>query len=109
MWLLVACAEPTVDTRPNPDEALIPLSSPRLLRRMSLDLRGTLPSVAELDAVESGDAAALDAGRDAILADPAFEERLVLKLAERWHTRVDEYLLKNVEYPSIFEREKGGR
>lgn len=104
--LLLACADEPAPKVTNPDDAFIALSAPRLLRRMSLDLRGTLPTTAELDAVEGGDEAALEAGRDAILDDAAFEQRLVLKLAERWYTRVDEYLLKNVEYPSIFEKSK---
>ena len=102
MWWLVACA-PTPETQPvsAPDDALVPLSAPRLIRRMSLDLRGTLPSTAELDQAEAGDEETIGALRDAMLEDPAFEERLVLKLGERWHTRVDEFLIKNAEYSEI--------
>ncbi len=99
LLLLGACATEPLDT------ALVPLSGPRLLRRMSLDLRGTLPSVAELDRAESADEAEMQALRDALLDDPAFEERLVLKLAERWHTRVDDFLLKHVEYPELAAKE----
>ncbi|MES2641131.1 MAG: DUF1592 domain-containing protein [Myxococcota bacterium] len=69
---------------------LTPLATPRLLRRMSLDLRGVLPSEAELDAVEA-DPAALGALRDTYLADARLEERLVSLFAERWHTVMDEY------------------
>ncbi len=100
MWWWLACAQPTETTPVDPDAVLVPLDGPRLLRRMSLDLRGTLPSVAELDAAEIADEEGLDALRDALLEDPAFEERVVLKLAERWHTRVDEFLLSNAEYLS---------
>ena len=35
------------------DAALVPLDAPRLARRLSLDLRGVLPSTEELDAVEA--------------------------------------------------------
>ena len=76
-----------------PPSVLEPLDAPRLLRRMSLDLRGTLPTVAELDAVEA-DPDALDA--QALLDDPAFEERLVLLLGERWHTLVDDVTIQAV-------------
>ena len=78
LWAWLACA-------PEPD--LVPLDSPRLLRRVSLDLRGMLPSQAELDAVEK-DPKALNGIRADYLEDPAFQERLVQIFAERWHTRV---------------------
>ena len=48
------------------------LDAPRLLRRISLDLRGTLPAAAELDAV-AADPAALDPLIEAYLADPALQ------------------------------------
>jgi hypothetical protein len=98
--LLLACAPPpenAAPARPDPDAALVPLTGTRLLRRMSLDLRGVLPSVAELEEVES-DEAALPTIRDAYLDDPHFEDRLVDLLAERWHTEVDEYLIFYLEY-----------
>lgn len=76
---------------------LTPLSAPRLLRRISLDLRGILPSEAELDAVEA-DPSALDALRDAYLADPRLEDRLVALFAERWHTVMDEYEVNSDDY-----------
>ncbi len=98
--LLLSCADPPPEP-PSPDEALVPLDAPRLLRRMSLDLRGTLPTTDELDRAEAGGEAALSALRDEILASDAFEERMVLLLAERWHTRVDELLITYVEYPAI--------
>ncbi len=68
-----------------------PLSDTALLRRLSLDLRGSLPTEAELAAVEEGaDPLSLLGG---FMADPRFEERMVQLLAERWLTRVDEFNL----------------
>jgi hypothetical protein len=93
-WL--ACAEdPPVRTMADVDwqgdaRWLEPQPAPRLLRRMSLDLRGVLPSEAELDAVEA-DPARVTEFRDVYLEDPRFEERLVALLAERWNTVQDSY------------------
>jgi hypothetical protein len=89
----------------DPDEPATPsasLPAPRLLRRMSLDLRGVLPSTEELDAVEA-DPEALWTLRDAYLADPLLEERLVLLLSERWHTRIDDFLVDVSEYQAFSE------
>ena len=98
LWL--ACAsDPGVSDSPVP-ETYVELPAPRLLRRMSLDLRGVLPTVEELDRVEA-DPDALGELRDAYLADPRFEERLVDLLAERWLTRVDEFLIGHNEYPEL--------
>ena len=69
----------------------------RLLRRLSLDLRGTLPGVAELAAVEA-DPAALQTIRDTYLDDPRLEDRLVSLFAERWHTRVDVFDIEYYDY-----------
>ena len=41
----------TGDTEALPPETRLALEAPRLLRRLSLDLRGTLPTAAELDTV----------------------------------------------------------
>ena len=82
------------------DARLEPLPAPRLLRRMSLDLRGTLPSAAELDAVEA-DPLAVAALRDTYLEDPRFEERLVDHLGDRWLTKVDEFLIEYREFPQL--------
>lgn len=97
MWALLAllsCDDPPVAT---PEPAFRALPAPRLLRRISLDLRGILPSADELDAVEA-DPAQLEVLRDAWLHDPRFEERLVDLLAERWRTRLDTYLIYAEEY-----------
>jgi hypothetical protein len=77
--------------------ALVPLDGPRLLRRVSLDLRGVLPTVAELDAAEADP----DHWRELAvtwLADPRFEDRLVQLLAERWWTRVDVFDIVYQDY-----------
>ncbi|MDP2308491.1 MAG: DUF1588 domain-containing protein [Pseudomonadota bacterium] len=76
---------------------LTPLAAPRLLRRMSVDLRGTFPTEAELAAVEA-DPAALASIRDTYLADPRLEQRLVSIFAERWHTVLDEYEVGTDDY-----------
>lgn len=93
---LLACA-PEVEPPVEAASVLVPLDAPRLARRMSLDLRGVLPSATELDAVEA-DPAALDELREAWLEDPRFEERVVAMLAERWHTRVDEFDIRYYDY-----------
>ncbi len=109
MWLVwLACS---VDKEPEPapfqtelraddDGPLLPLAAPRLARRISLDLRGVLPTVAELNAVEA-DPAALDALVDQWLADPRLEGRMVSLLSERWHTKVDEFLMFYWEYREL--------
>ena len=79
------------------------LEAPRLLRRVSLDLRGTLPTVAELEAVED-DPTQIDVFVTEWLEDPAFEELLVHRLAERWHTRVDVFPIEYQDY--LFEPEQ---
>ena len=78
---------------------LEPLAAPRLLRRLSLDLRGTLPSLEELERVRE-DPGEIEALTEAYLADPRLEERLVHRLAETWHTRIDVF---HVFYPEYAE------
>ncbi len=80
--LLLACTDAGGDTAVAPPPEL--LDDARLIRRLSLDLRGVYPSVEELD----GEPMDL---RDAFLEDPRLEERLVVLLGERWHTLVDEF------------------
>ncbi|MDP2311359.1 MAG: hypothetical protein Q8P41_00525 [Pseudomonadota bacterium] len=94
--LLHACA-PVDPPAPAVAPTLVSLDAPRLLRRMSLDLRGELPSVAELDAVEA-DPTRLDALRDAMLEDPRLEARLVELFAERFLTLLDVYEVKHYDY-----------
>ena len=80
-----------------PAAELVPLAAPRLLRRISLDLRGTLPSTAELDAVEA-DPAKVQEYAAAYLASDTFQDRLVSLLAERWHTVLDTYEVLYEDY-----------
>ena len=112
LLLLLACAEAT----PKPDEAtppaaatpeavaphdpslgLEPASPARILRRMSLDLRGTTPTLEELAALEA-DSSALPALREAMLTDPRFEERLVDFFGEQWWTLVDNFDVEAYDY-----------
>jgi hypothetical protein len=110
IWLL-SCEEGPAETpiftgeplQVESDAAYQPLPAPRLLRRMSLDLRGVLPSVAELDAVEA-DPSQLGVIRDQYLEDTLFEERLVQVLAETWHSRVDSFLIAWWEYEALGEQ-----
>ncbi len=97
-----AGVEEDVDTAVEVEAApvVVDLPAPRLLRRISLDLRGVLPTVDELDAVEA-DPAQVDAYAAAWLDDPRLEARLMHVLAERWHTRIDEYLVRYLEYPEV--------
>ena len=90
--LLLSCQGATVDSA-DPETPLTtqPLSDAALLRRLSLDLRGNLPTEAELDALEDGeDVAAL---RAEMLASTAHAERLVMLLSEQWLTLTEEYPL----------------
>lgn len=101
-----ACAEPgatsgaaadTSDTAA--DVAVIEpvaLEGAPLLRRLSLDLRGVLPSAAELAQLEA-DPASLDALVGAFLDDPRFEEQFAAAFAERWLTRADSFTLQPVD------------
>jgi hypothetical protein len=73
------------------------LDAPRLLRRMSLDLRGVLPSVEELDAVEA-DPTLVAHYRDEYLQDPRLEDNLVRMFAERWFTRLDVFELRYYDF-----------
>ncbi|MDG1482308.1 MAG: hypothetical protein P8R54_22145 [Myxococcota bacterium] len=104
--LLLACPEPAVlppaDTA-SPETTVLaapplePLEAPRLLRRMSLDLRGVLPSPEQLDAVEA-DPDQVRVYRDAWLEDSRLEEQLMLMLGEQWLTRVDVFNLSYFDY-----------
>ncbi len=94
LLLVLACAEAPA---PAAVDTLPPLDDARLLRRISLDLRGVTPSLEELEAVRAGPAA-LDALRDAFLVDPRLEDRLVSLWAERYRTRLDEFQVRWYDY-----------
>jgi hypothetical protein len=88
------------DTEAPRESARVALAPPRLLRRISLDLRGRLPSLEELEAVEA-DPAALEALASDYLDDPAFEQRFVDLLAEHWRTQVDSFLVTYEEFSQL--------
>ncbi len=69
---------------------LTPLSGPRLARRLSIDLRGVLPTTSELDEVEAHPED-INALREQWLADPRFEERITQMYQERWRTAIDSF------------------
>ena len=100
--LLLACGQPDAVALPATTD-LAPLEAPRLLRRISIDLRGVLPSTEELDAVEA-DPDLIGPYRDAWLEDPRFETRLADLLADRWYTRIDEYHVFYPEYDVLADQ-----
>jgi hypothetical protein len=67
-----------------------PLAGAALARRLSLDLRGVVPTLDELDRADAGE---VDALLDTFLQDPRLEDRLVDLYGEHWLTRVDRFLL----------------
>lgn len=97
LLLMLSCSG-TEDQPLEPEQALIPLSAPELLRRVSLDMRGVPPSLEELERVQI-DPAAWRTIRDEYYADPLFQDHMVQLLAERWHTLVDIY---DIEYGDYF-------
>jgi hypothetical protein len=88
--LLLACTgeapTPPVEAAPEP------MGDLALLARLSLDLRGTRPTEAEIERVEA-DPAALDPLVDELLADEGFGERLVSLYADIYRTRADSYVV----------------
>lgn len=98
---LLACAPAAA---PDAEAQLVALPAPQLLRRMSLELRGVLPSTEQLDAVEA-DPALLATYQEQYLTDPRLEDRLVALLAERWHTRVDTFDIRYYDYGLDMEQE----
>lgn len=93
LWLLACGVEPddSVDSSP-----FVALPVGRLARRASLDLRGTLPSVAELARAES------EGGIDTLVAEwmnePAFESNLARVVAEDWLLELDELEVEPLEF-----------
>ncbi|MSQ02719.1 MAG: DUF1585 domain-containing protein [Myxococcales bacterium] len=92
-WGLLACATETTD--PAETSPFSPLDTPRLARRISLDLRGVTPTIAELDRAEAG-------GLDTLAADwrfdPRHEDHLTDVFAEAWALRVDELRIGPTEF-----------
>jgi hypothetical protein len=81
--LLLACTHET----PDAPAIVTPLGAERLARRVSVDLRGVVPSTEELDEAKDG---GLDTLIDRWLEDPRFEEHLTDVFAESWLLRADE-------------------
>jgi len=86
------------------DPPLLALDAPRLLRRISLDLRGVVPTIDELDAAEA-DPSLVERYRDDWLDDPRLEERIIDILGEQWHTRVDAFNADTEDYSLSDEQE----
>ncbi len=92
--LLLACDTATSDA---PAESVfVPLDERRLARRLSIDLRGELPSAAELGvAAEPG---GIEALTERWLADPSFEDHLAELVAEEWLMRLDTLRIDTAEF-----------
>lgn len=110
IWLFLACEPPVhyvgTPSSDSPIEAEVELEwteldTPRLFRRMHLDLTGELPPAAVLDTLAQ-DPAALATYRAALWTDPRLEDRLVVLLGERWKTQIDEYLFEYKEYAEYY-------
>ena len=87
IWLLACTTSPPTE-RVMPERPLVPLEAGLLLRRVHLDLAGTLPSLAELEAVRSGQET-VDLHVDALLDSERFSSRFQELLAEQWLTQTD--------------------
>ncbi len=111
LLFLLSCATPSGDDSAPPPAAkvveLVPLDAPRLLRRISIDLRGKVPTTAELDAVEA-DPELVTTYAATYLEDANFEDRLVSMLAERWHTVMDTYEVNAVDYAEFTGTDRDG-
>ncbi len=74
-----------------------PLSDTALLRRLTLDLAGRLPTVSELEAVGE-DPAALQDITASLMTGASFEARLTDWFAEQWLSRVDHFNVGHNDY-----------
>lgn len=92
--LLLACDTASPDA---PAESVfVPLDRRRLARRLSIDLRGELPSASELAvAKEPG---GIEALTERWLADPSFEDHLAELVAEEWLMRLDTLRIDTAEF-----------
>lgn len=87
------------DCAPEAPEAspYAPLEGAALLRRLSLDLRGTLPTETEIAAVAANPEAVWTVA-DIMVESDAFERRFADLVAEQWLTRVDEFNVGAIDY-----------
>ncbi len=117
LWLACTSADPepsaghrgTADAIEDTASGSLPrarLDDAAWLRRVSFDLRGVPPTTAELDELNDDPSLAPNL-RDAMMHSARFESRMVNALAERWHTRVDEFDIVAFDYglPSSAEYE----
>ena len=84
IFLWLACSP---EPQPISHEFMEPV---RLLRRISLDLRGELPSITDIETVRN-DPTAIDDLTEQYIAQPQFETQVMHWLNESWHTRVDKF------------------
>ena len=97
LWLLACQAPSPAPTTEVAQTELVGLEAPRLLRRISLDLRGRVPTADELDAV-ADDPDLVDDYTQAWLDGPELEERLVDLMAEHFQTRLDVFQTRWFDY-----------
>lgn len=96
VWFFGACATaPTAgDSAAEPPPPPV-IEGRALARRLSLDLRGTVPTAVELAAADRGEVALLT---EAWLAEPAFQAHLVEAFAADWLLRIDELRIEPTEF-----------
>lgn len=97
VFLLMGCSPPPCSHQ-NQDNCTTeyPLESLRLLKRMSIDLRGVLPTLTEIKYIEEHPED-LEKMRNSWLSSAEFEENIVIRLGEHWHTLVNDITLQTNE------------
>ena len=93
---LSGCGKDTADDTAS-EQVVVPLEGPRLLRRMSLDLTGVLPTLEQLEAVEA-DPSLIGTYQAEYFEHERFEEQMVYLLAEHWLTTPDKYYIYYYDY-----------
>jgi len=95
---LLGCQTETTEVAPDAtaqdgwDDLILPLRDPvEVLTRISLDVRGVRPTIAEIEAVEA-DPSALDALTAEFLDDPRFGDRVMGLYAEVYLTEADSFI-----------------
>lgn len=97
LLLAPACVDPPAGGDAAAEEAVAQLDPVARAVRISLDLRGVRPTLAELDAVEA-DPGGLDATIEEWLHDDRFEGRVRDLYNEIWITRVDAFPVASEQY-----------
>lgn len=90
--LLLACQHEEPAQQPAPEPQPEALSDLELLARLSLDLRGTRPTEAEITAVEA-DPTKIDELIDSYLNDPGFGEQVFYWYADLYRTRAEAFVV----------------